>query len=98
VANNELMSCLNAMKRVPPSELCADVDFCCVKDVVELDVGGLDVVELDVVELDIVELDIIGELFFPPNWASIVAERITIAMIKITKVDRFLAGLIMVFF
>jgi hypothetical protein len=115
-------------KGVFPFELDVDVDFCSVKDVVELermadvvelermaDVVELermaDVVELermaDVVELermaDVVELESVvlvptGELVLPSNWISMALERITIAMTRITRVDRFLAELITTYF
>ena len=66
-------------------ELEVDVDFCCVEDVVKL--------ELAVVEL--VVLVPTGELVLPSNWVTMVIEKRAIMMTRTTKVDRFLVGLIM---
>jgi hypothetical protein len=71
--------------RVLPSELDVDVDvdFCCVKDVVEL---------------ESVVLDPTGEPGLPSNWVNMAVERTAIAMTRRTKVDRFLAELITAYF
>jgi len=77
--------------RALPPELDVDVDFCSVKDVVELEMMT------DVVELKREVLDPTGGLILPSNWVSTVAERTASVIMNTTKVNRFLAGIVMDF-
>jgi hypothetical protein len=77
--------------RALPPELDVDVDFCSVKDVVELEMMA------DVVELKREVLDPTGGLILPSNWVSTVAERTASVIMNTTKVNRFLAGIVMDF-